>query len=79
MPNINGVTSIKSWPGFYNTIIMYVILSIYAANNAQILILKLNPNISFNTQVNYYDDTNVVDIMAIGFKIAIGVEDFNTR
>jgi hypothetical protein len=57
---------------------MYVVVLVYAANNVQILLLRLNPNVTLNTQIDYYDDSNVVDIAARGFKIAIGVEDFNT-
>ena len=60
------------------TIIQYITLLIYAISNLKILFLRENANIYLAKQINYYDYTNVVDLSETGFKVAIGVEDYNT-
>lgn len=60
------------------SIILYIMLMIYTYIKFDILINRLNPAISVATLKNVYESSVVVDLNLIDFKIAFGVEDYNT-
>jgi hypothetical protein len=72
--NIGGRQNVPSGGGLALTILMFMIVIAFASSRLQILINKLNPNITQVTMLNYFDSKYTVDFDDLDFKFAWGVE-----
>ena len=76
--NINGRTTISSWPGVFTTLILILILVFYALQKGQIMLYKENPDIYVATFENFFEPSYEFKLEENGFKIAFGVNDYRT-
>lgn len=72
--NIAGKQNVPSGGGLALTILMFMIVIAFASSKLQILINKLNPNITQVTMLNFFDSKYTVNLDDLDFKFAWGVE-----
>ena len=74
--NLNGKTSIPSYPGTFTTIILLTVLAVYAGIKMQMLIYFENTTINQATMRDYFSKDKIVNLTDIGFKIAWSAMDY---
>ena len=74
--NFNSKSEIPTWCGFLLTLIVYVVLIIFAVQRAKKLVGRLRPEMSFELQTDVFGPADAVDLDGIGFKLAFGVMNY---
>jgi hypothetical protein len=72
--NIGGAPTVTSLPGFALTVLLLCIMIAYFVTRLQVLVFKLNPQITQSIVMNNFDPSYVVNTKDIGFKFAWGIE-----
>ena len=77
--NLQGETHIGTNYGGVCTLIVWLLTFAYALIRLEFLILKKDPNINFVTELNIFDETDVLNLQEKGYRIAFVLEDYNLR
>lgn len=76
--NLEGAESVNTNLGSCISLLLVITLVAYAGTRFTFLIEKRNPNISVVSLNNYYDSDDKFNF-DMGFNIAFGVEEYNSR
>jgi hypothetical protein len=72
--NIAGSLTVTSLPGFSLTVLLLCIMIAYFATRLQVLVFKLNPQVTQSTIMNNFDTSYVINTKDHGFMFAWGIE-----
>jgi hypothetical protein len=76
--NFNRKKSLPTCWGLLLTFVLYSVLFAYAQQRFFQLVNRKNPIITQSKVLNNYDESDVINLNEVGFKMAFGVIDYDT-
>jgi len=76
---LNGKTTIKTRPGLCFTFLILIAMFYFALSKMPYLLDRKNPLISTYKDIEHFDSTTHVNLDDTSFRIAFGVEGYDSR